>query len=287
MAKNKLDGRAHAEEMPKFIKALMWAGALSFCLWAVLLFFSLLSCSLLRGNSPTGHSFNNGTVTLSWDPVDYYADGTASSPALGYNVYYGVTMDEYSPLIYVGDVTEYVFTGLDGHVRFFAVSAVNSYGEGEKGTAMLWQEKPIGPPSPKLQWRNTPGDTLFQDLVISDSSDFAMPLEMEIIVQNINLSTVLDSLQLDFNEVRPGWPLIQSVYWAKNQATGVWSSTDATVGPIQAGQMNAANLRLYYNGEWSPWLSNAIRYFQIEVTITDPLITETILIDVELTVRVK
>jgi hypothetical protein len=73
----------------------------------------------------------NKVVHLTWEaPAE-----NGGLPITGYRIYYGTNPGNYTANITVGNVTEYTITNLtNGQTYYFAVSAINSVGEGAKST---------------------------------------------------------------------------------------------------------------------------------------------------------
>jgi len=90
----------------------------------------------------------NGELTLIWEPPD--DDG--GNTIWGYMIYWGTTSRNYTSAQFVGKIHTYKITGLtNGQPYYFAVSALNDAGEGEKSTERV--AIPCTVPSPPQNLR--------------------------------------------------------------------------------------------------------------------------------------
>ncbi len=70
-------------------------------------------------------------VHLAWDP--------SSGEVTGYRIYYGTTHGNYPNMVDVGNVTDYVVTGLQDSVTYYFVArAYNQYGESGNSNELVW-----------------------------------------------------------------------------------------------------------------------------------------------------
>ena len=76
-------------------------------------------------------------VHLAWDPSSGKVDG--------YRIYYGTTPGNHPIKIEVGNVTDYLVTGLkDGTTYYFVIRAYNQYGESGDSNEISWpNSKPV------------------------------------------------------------------------------------------------------------------------------------------------
>jgi hypothetical protein len=92
------------------------------------LIFSLI-CTILAGFLCLVQDAFSAEVTMSWDPPTTNTDGTPLTDLAGYKVYFGITSQNYSHTMDVGNVTVYTVGNLtEGLVYYFAVTAYDTSG---------------------------------------------------------------------------------------------------------------------------------------------------------------
>jgi len=93
-------------------------------------------------------------VHLVWDP--------SPGDVTGYRIYYGTSQGNYPNKIDVGNVTDYVVTGLEeGVTYYFVARAYNQYGESENSNEVTWASSSTDttPPGDISAFTATPGDS--------------------------------------------------------------------------------------------------------------------------------
>lgn len=224
-----------------------------------------LGCQSLADGHPLSVSSTLTGATASWD-------ANTESDLAGYTVYYGNKTGVYGNNIWVGTATSWSFE-LPIGTYFFNVTASDFSGnESLFGNEVRYVEfggSGGGPevtvdPLLRIDWVDTQGDTLLQNLLVSDTSATKeVPLFMKIRIDRESLM-VLDSLQIDFNISSESWPIVGSVIFTKS-ITGFWGSSNDRVSFIDSGVYHAVNARVHEaNGDWFNW-PVVTNYFKIEI----------------------
>ena len=80
-------------------------------------------------------------VHLTWDP--------SSGEVAGYRIYYGTSPGSHPNMVEVGNVTDYILTGLSEGVTYYLVArAYNTYGESGDSNELQWISGAAPPPPP-------------------------------------------------------------------------------------------------------------------------------------------
>ena len=244
----------------------------------------LFGCQSLADGHPLGVVNTIAGGTVSWD-------ANTEPDFSDYVVYFGGKSRSYTSSVHVGANTSCDFEFPAG-VYFFAVTARDFSGNespfsnevehevGSVGGGPLVSVEPLV----KIDWVDHIGDTLFQNLLVSDTSATKeVPLFMKIRIDRESLM-VLDSLQIDFNVASGSWPVLGSVIFTKS-ITGHWSSSNARVSSVDSGIYHAVNARVHEaNGDWFDW-PEVKNYFKIEIlpigtNIIQEVVSVTIMLDI-------
>ena len=237
---------------------------------AASLFLLITGCSTKSSPFSSPLFASPKTATVSWD-------ANTESDLSGYRIYQGTSSGSYNDALDVGDKTSFSINNLVvGTTYFFVVTAYDFAGnESLFSEEVSFNPTLEKPPTPTIEWLDTAVDTLI--VKIDSSSTKVAPLRMLVRTDHL-LSTVIDSIQIDFND--EAWGVVGKVIFTKE--FGFWATINNKVSGIKSGDYYAINTRVHaLDGSWSNWGDPILRRFKIEVL--DRIISETI----ELTIEVQ